>query len=160
MIGVGSALVDAARRAAALATTRSINIANYAIFPLVGGVLIHAVVGRGRTHGEADGAATSPLVVLVVFMVTNFLNFRDRGLLQRTRRQAPVHARACGRSTSPCFPSEFATGLLTAGVAFSYGQIGVGAVGLLAVVLFVFQYLLRAGIQALERGEELAEPHS
>ena len=52
-------------------------------------------------------------------------------------------------------PSEFATGLLTAGVAFSYGQIGVGAVGLLAVVLFVFQYLLRAGIQALERGEEL-----
>jgi putative nucleotidyltransferase with HDIG domain len=53
-------------------------------------------------------------------------------------------------------PVEFATGLLTAGVAFSYGRIGVGAVGLLAVVLFVFQNLLRAGIQAYERGEELS----
>ena len=54
-------------------------------------------------------------------------------------------------------PTEFACGLLTAGVAFSYGHIGVGAVGLAAVVLFVFQYLLRAGVQAFERGEELTE---
>jgi putative nucleotidyltransferase with HDIG domain len=54
-------------------------------------------------------------------------------------------------------PSEFATGLLTAGVAFSYGQIGVGAVGLLAVVLFVFQYLIRTYVNAHERGEELAK---
>jgi putative nucleotidyltransferase with HDIG domain len=54
-------------------------------------------------------------------------------------------------------PAEFATGLLTAGVAFSYGRIGVGAVGLIAVVLFVFQNLLRAGIQAYERGEELSK---
>ena len=55
-------------------------------------------------------------------------------------------------------PVEFATALLTAGVAFVYQRLGVGAVGLAAVVLFVFQYLLRAGIQAYERGEELAEP--
>ena len=54
-------------------------------------------------------------------------------------------------------PTEFASGLLTAGVAFSYGHIGVAAVGLAAVVLFVFQYLLRAGVQAFERGEELTE---
>ena len=36
-----------------------------------------------------------------------------------------------------------------------YQRLGVGAVGLAAVVLFVFQYLLQAGIQAYERGEEL-----
>jgi putative nucleotidyltransferase with HDIG domain len=53
-------------------------------------------------------------------------------------------------------PSEFATGLLTAGVAFSYGRLGVGAVGLAAVVIFIFQYLVRAGVQAFERGEELS----
>ena len=46
-------------------------------------------------------------------------------------------------------PSEFATALLTAGVAFSYQRLGVGAVGLAAVVLFVFQYLLRAGVAGL-----------
>ena len=54
-------------------------------------------------------------------------------------------------------PSEFATALLTAGVAFSYGQIGVGAVGLLAVVLFIFQYLIRTFLQAHERSELLEE---
>ena len=52
-------------------------------------------------------------------------------------------------------PTEFATRLLTAGVAFSYGRIGVGAVGLLAVVLFIFQYLIRTIVDAHERGEEL-----
>jgi putative nucleotidyltransferase with HDIG domain len=54
-------------------------------------------------------------------------------------------------------PSQFATGLLTAGVAFSYQRLGVGAVGLAAVVLFVFQYLLKAGVQAYERGEQLSQ---
>ena len=54
-------------------------------------------------------------------------------------------------------PVEVAMALLTAGIAFSYQRVGVGAVGLLAVVLFVFQYLLKAGIQAYERGEELEQ---
>jgi putative nucleotidyltransferase with HDIG domain len=128
------------------------NITNYAIFPLVGGLLLEASVG------EAGAADTDGLwfafAVLVVFMITNFLNFLivavlnaliDKGAVLESIRSVYV----------PVLPSEFATGLLTAGVAFSYDQIGVGAVGLLAVVLFVFQYLLRAGIQAHERGEEL-----
>ena len=54
-------------------------------------------------------------------------------------------------------PSEFATGLLTAGIAFMYQRLGVGAVGLAAVVLFVFQYLLKAGVQAYDRGEQLQQ---
>ena len=54
-------------------------------------------------------------------------------------------------------PSEFATALLTAGVAFSYQRLGVGAVGLAAVVLFVFQYLLKAGVEAYDRGEQLEQ---
>ena len=47
--------------------------------------------------------------------------------------------------------------MLTAGVAFTYQRLGVGAVGLAAVVLFVFQYLLKAGVQAYERGEQLSQ---
>ena len=54
-------------------------------------------------------------------------------------------------------PSQFATGLLTAGIAFSYQRLGVGAVGLAAVVLFVFQYLLKAGVEAYDRGEQLEQ---
>ena len=54
-------------------------------------------------------------------------------------------------------PSEFATSLLTAVIAYAYDAIGIGAVALIAVVLFVFQYLVRAGVQAFERGEELGQ---
>jgi putative nucleotidyltransferase with HDIG domain len=55
----------------------------------------------------------------------------------------------------PMLPAEFAISLLTGGVAFTYASIGTNAVGLLAVVLIIFQYLIRTVVQAQERGEEL-----
>jgi putative nucleotidyltransferase with HDIG domain len=54
-------------------------------------------------------------------------------------------------------PSEFATSLLTAAVAYGYLRLGVGAVALAALVLGVFQYLIWARVQAYERGEELVQ---
>ncbi len=60
-----------------------------------------------------------------------------------------------GRSFVTALPSEFATGLLTASVAFTYGHLGMASVGLAAVILFVFLYILRASVQSQERGEEL-----
>ena len=89
-------------------------------------------------------------------MITNFLNFvMVAGSLHLSRE---VSFRESLKSVYlTVLPSEFATGLLTAGVAFSYQRLGVGAVGLAAVVLFVFQYLLKAGVQAYDRGEQLAQ---
>jgi putative nucleotidyltransferase with HDIG domain len=89
-------------------------------------------------------------------MGTNFLNFVLVAGFQRASWGSPSLAEARAAFVT-VLPVQFATGLLTAGVAFSYGRIGVGAVGLLAVVLFVFQYLLRAGIAAFDRGEELGK---
>ena len=62
-------------------------------------------------------------------MLTNALNFMLVVLMRRAPggisfRDAVEHA------FLPVLPAEFATGLLTAGVAFIYGRIGVGAVGL------------------------------
>jgi putative nucleotidyltransferase with HDIG domain len=130
------------------------NVTNYAIFPLVGGLILEGTVGEVAA-GDADGLWFA-FAVLLVFMLTNFLNFFMVAVLNALIGEDGIIASI--RSVYvPVLPSEFATGLLTAGVAFSYGQIGVGAVGLLAVVLFVFQYLFRAGIQAHERGEELRQ---
>jgi putative nucleotidyltransferase with HDIG domain len=53
-------------------------------------------------------------------------------------------------------PSEVATALLTATVAWGYVKLGIGAVALAAIVLGVFQYLVWARVQAFERGEELS----
>ena len=52
-------------------------------------------------------------------------------------------------------PVEFATGLLTAGVAFTYQSQNLAVIGLLAVVGLVFQYLLRTALSSMERKEQL-----
>ena len=89
-------------------------------------------------------------------MITNFLNFvMVAGSLHLS---GEVSFRESLTSVFvTVLPSQFATGLLTAGIAFSYQRLGVGAVGLAAVVLFVFQYLLKAGVEAYDRGEQLEQ---
>jgi putative nucleotidyltransferase with HDIG domain len=59
-------------------------------------------------------------------------------------------------SLATALPTEFATALLTAGIALTYAETGAAAVGLAAVVIFVFQYILRTSVQAQTRGEELS----
>ncbi len=131
------------------------NVVTYATFPIVGGRRYPA------RHAETSGPAAttawaSARSVLVAFMGANALNFILVAGFQRLAYGTPS-ARQAGSAFVAVLPVQFATGLLTAGVAFSYGRIGVGAVGLLAVVLFVSQYLLREGIAAIERGEELGK---
>ena len=72
IIGGTASLVDAviARRPIDNAL---MNIANYMIFPLIGGVMIHETVGH-LEPGAGDGLNFAALV-LGVFMVTNFINF-------------------------------------------------------------------------------------
>jgi putative nucleotidyltransferase with HDIG domain len=127
------------------------NIVTWATFPLLGGLLLQAI--GGGEAGQNEGL-WFPAAVLAVFMATNFLNF----LMVAAFRKAS-YGESLRRNLKSVYltvlASEFATGLLTAGVAFSYDRLGIGAVGLTAVVLFVFQYLVRAGVQAFERGEEL-----
>ncbi|MGH2969680.1 MAG: HD-GYP domain-containing protein [Solirubrobacteraceae bacterium] len=150
-IGVGSVLCDA------LATRRDPvraigNMSIFAAFPVVGGLLME-LIGGDVVPGKAD-ALEFAAMVLLVFMITNALNFvmvaGGLAFAHGLNFRDAVH-----NVYVKMLPSEFATALLTAAVAFSYGQIGVGAVGLLAVVLFVFQYLIRTFLDAHERGELL-----
>jgi putative nucleotidyltransferase with HDIG domain len=149
-IGTGTALLNAAmsRRppVKALADTTI-----WAVFPLVGGLMAKALMGAG----EPDAVAFTAVVVLV-FMTTNVLNFLLVALYYRVAEGVRVVASA--RSVYlTVLPSEFATALLTAAVAYGYVHLGLGAVALAAVVLGVFQYLIWARVQAFERGEELGQ---
>ena len=151
-IGVVSTMIDGLR--ARRRWEGAVNdLVNYAVFPLVGGLLIELLAGNGAPDGSGLGFAAA---VLLVFMACNFLNF-----LMVVGFQAVYWGRPLRESVRSIYgavlPSEFATGLLTAAVAYSYYLVGVAAVWLTAVVLFVFQYLLRAGLQAFERGEELGK---
>jgi len=129
------------------------NVTTYAVFPVVGGLMMQGLVGD-VDPGRQDALSFAG-VVLGVFMFTNALNFVMVALTLHANGIASFRE-TVKTAFLPVLPAEVATGLLTAGVAFSYGRIGVGAVGLLAVVIFIFQYLFRAGVQAFERGEELA----
>ena len=150
-IGVAAGLVDMAvsRRQWDKALN---NIVVMATYPLVGALLVNLL--QGNPMPGTESSMELPAVVLLVFMLTNLLNFA---------MVAGFDWAVGGRSLWSSFralyltvlPVEVAMALLTAGIAFVYGRVGVGAVGLLAVVLFICQYLLRAGIQAYERGEEL-----
>jgi putative nucleotidyltransferase with HDIG domain len=148
-IGVGSSLVDAVvwRRPWAKAVN---DLATWAAFPLVGGLMFEAM------GVSSDSWFTYSVAVIVVFMTTNFLNFLMVASFYRVTKGARIRD-ALRTAFAPVLGSEVATAMLTAVVAYSYERLGVGAVALAAVVLFVFQYLVRAGVQAFERGEELAQ---
>ena len=150
-IGVAAGIVDMAvsRRRWDKALN---NIVVMATYPLIGALLVDLL--QGNPIPGSESSMQLPAVVLTVFMLTNLLNFA---------MVAGFDWAVGGRSLWSSFralyvavlPLEVAMALLTAGIAYVYGRVGVGAVGLLAVVLFICQYLLRAGIQAYERGEEL-----
>jgi putative nucleotidyltransferase with HDIG domain len=131
-----------------------LNLAVWTWFPIIGALIIEGWAGD-PSPGSENALGFAGLVG-AVFMITNFLNFvLVAGSLHASR---DVSFRESLKSVYlTVLPSEFATALLTAGVAFSYQRLGVGAVGLAAVVLFVFQYLLRAGVQAYDRGEQLSQ---
>ena len=130
------------------------NLAVWAWFPIIGSMIIEAMAGE-PVPGSENALGFAGLVG-GVFMITNFLNFvMVAGSLHLSREVSFRESLMSVYLT--VLPSEFATGLLTAGVAFSYQRLGVGAVGLAAVVLFVFQYLLKAGVQAYDRGEQLSQ---
>jgi putative nucleotidyltransferase with HDIG domain len=130
------------------------NLAVWAWFPIIGSLIIEGLAGEAAPGSEnALGFAG---LVGAVFLITNFLNFvMVAGSLQLSREVSFRESLTSVFIT--VLPSQFATALLTAGIAFSYQRLGVGAVGLAAVVLFVFQYLLKAGVEAFDRGEQLEQ---
>jgi putative nucleotidyltransferase with HDIG domain len=150
VLGVSAMLIgDLQRRA----PWRSIlaNSSTYVFFPLVGGVIFEALGGH-------ELLTTNPpvyiLLVFGLFLATNILNFLlialDYAIAERTTVRHLLKTLYV-----PVVPVEFATGLLTAGVAYAYQDRNLAVIGLLAVVGLVFQYLLQTAIKSMERKEEL-----
>ncbi len=148
-VGVGTTLVYAPFSGRPARTVLG-DLVAWSVFPLVGGLL-----GAFFAVETIDGAVAFYAAVVVVYMATNILNFL---LIAVTHPEyGGRHLWTRGRSVYvTMLPSEIATALLTATVAYGYVRLGIGAVALAAIVLGVFQYLVWARVQAYERGEELA----
>lgn len=152
VIGVACSLVDAMISRRSIDRTLT-NLATFATFPLVGGLTIGVLAGDFTVGGSETlwfGA-----VVLTTFLLANALNFAMVAAGSWFAYGVPL--RMMLRSFVTALPSEFATALLTASVAFTYRYLGTGSIALAAVVLFVFLYIVRTSIAADERGEELEQ---
>jgi putative nucleotidyltransferase with HDIG domain len=151
-IGITSMLIEAPRTR----PTRLLflnNLATHATFPLIGGL---AIRWSQDAFGLAPTDAGFLLVVFVVFLATNLINFfmsvgclsllDGRSLWTRFRKLYV-----------PVIPAELATGLLTVGIVAIYEKVGLAALALCTAVLFSFQYLLRELLTSQERAEVLEE---
>jgi putative nucleotidyltransferase with HDIG domain len=128
------------------------NLTTYATFPLIGSLLIEAAASGLELQEDDLGFS---LLILAGFLVANLLNFlgiagdyvfHTRGSLAHEFRTIFV----------PVLPSIAVGGLLCVLVAFVYSRSGFGALSLLVLVLFVFQYLLRELLVSQDRAERLA----
>ena len=150
-IGVASVLVDELRSRNPPARLIT-NLAAYATFPLIGGLLIAAVASTADLRPDDLGFS---LLVLGAFMVANLLNFLiiagDYAFHQRVSL-----ARQFRAIFLPVLPSVFVGAVLTVLVAAAYEQVGFVALALLAVVVTTFQYLLSELLRSQDRAKRLA----
>jgi putative nucleotidyltransferase with HDIG domain len=149
-LGVAGVLFSCARRRSPWQTWLA-NVSTYAFFPLVGGVVFDSLGGNALLESSPAGYV---VLVFAIFMVTNVLNFTLIAVDFRIFEGSDVWM-SFRQVYAPVLPVEFATGLLTAGVAFAYQGRNLAAVGLLAVIGLVFQYLLRTALNSMERKEQL-----
>jgi putative nucleotidyltransferase with HDIG domain len=148
-VGVITMLVDTLPRRAPWRHVLA-NLSTYAAFPLLGAVVFDAVSGDALIHD----LPLYVLTVLALFIATNVLNFLLIGIDIAVVDGLNLWS-GLRHVYLPVLPVEFATGLLTAGVALAYGDRNVSAVGLIAVVGLVFQYLLRTALSSIERKDQL-----
>jgi putative nucleotidyltransferase with HDIG domain len=150
-IGVISVLVDQLRARNPLPRLIT-NLATWATFPLVGGLVIDWAVSAWDI-AETDFGFY--LLIFGAFLVANLLNFlgiagdyvfHTRGSLAREFRTIFL----------PVLPSELVSAVLCVLVAYVYVKNGFWALSLMAVVLVTFQYLLRQLLRSQTRAERLA----
>jgi putative nucleotidyltransferase with HDIG domain len=128
------------------------NLATWATFPLVGGLLIEWAEGA---FGVSEDDLAFSLLILGAFMVANLLNFLGiAGDYAFHNRVSLAHE--FRTIFVPVLPSELVSALLCVLVAAVYVEVGFAALALLLVVLVVFQYLLRELLISQERSERLA----
>jgi putative nucleotidyltransferase with HDIG domain len=148
-IGISSAL----RR---LSPSESLNnLTNYAVFPLVGGLLIRALIGNVHDpHNHLAQSAWFGLAVFAIFMVTNALNFIMVALDNRVVEERPLGAQV-REVFIPLMPGQIATGAVAAILAVAYLHLGFPILLGSVLLLLIFQYLAVALLRSEDRADQL-----
>ena len=150
VIGVSTVLSDTIRTRPGL-MRGLVNFATYSAFPLLSGLAAQAVAPLVAPDGFYFG-----VVVLGVFMVAITINFVliTAAMAAATGVNMLRQARV---AFLPLLHVHFATGMIAAGVALPYAQLGIAVLGLRAIAGLVFQILLRTTFDSIGRGEQLQQ---
>jgi putative nucleotidyltransferase with HDIG domain len=131
------------------------NLSSFALCPLVGGLIVQALVGN--VHDPGNGMTrtiTFGLVVFGVFLVTNALNFAvialDNRIIESRRLLQQVQ-----ELFVPMLPGQVAAGALTAVLAVAYTALGFAALLGAVLVIGIFQYLMVALLRSEDRADQL-----
>ncbi|HVW46867.1 MAG TPA: HD-GYP domain-containing protein [Solirubrobacterales bacterium] len=127
------------------------NLLNYALFPLVGGVVFHAIVTNNNINDDQVGFY---VLVFGVFLLALAINFAGIAAYTRYLKRIPI-IKQVRTALIPLLPSELMAALMAVGVAFLYAQVGIAGVALFGIVLITFQYLLGALLVSRQRANEL-----
>ncbi|MEO8688644.1 MAG: HD domain-containing phosphohydrolase [Solirubrobacteraceae bacterium] len=151
LIGFVSVLVDSLRNRLAWHKLLT-NLAVYSAIPLVVGLAIEAL---GPITDLETNELTFAFVVFGAFVCANVLNFAMISFDISVHLGIPI-SRQVRQIFVPVLPSELAGAVLTVSIAVLYRETGLAALVLLALVLVVFQYLIRELLRSQRRAEELA----
>ena len=152
VIGVSAVLLDALRTRPPLWHLVN-DLLTYATFPLIGGLCFDAL----RAADVSANAPSFALFVAFAFLALNLLNFVLIVEQRRLHRpDTPPLGRMIRLNVLPVLPWQFAAALVTSTVAYGQARLGVAAVGLLVLMLFTFQLLLRGVLDAEHQRDELA----
>jgi diguanylate cyclase (GGDEF)-like protein len=127
------------------------NLAVYAWFPLLGGLVFHAVTQAAKIETDQLRYYLLVFVVFVLALALNFVmvaayNWYTGGVsIWHQAREAVV----------PLISSELFSALLTVAAVFAAVQIGVTGLALFAIVLVVFQFLAGELLASKQRADEL-----
>jgi putative nucleotidyltransferase with HDIG domain len=132
------------------------NLSTYAAFPIVGGLMVRALVGdvHNPHSQQLTQSVTFALVVFAVFMVTNALNFALVAIDVRVTEGRPLPGQVRDLFV-PLLPGQIATGALAALLAVAYTNLGLPALFGVILVIVIFQYLTIALLRSEDRADQL-----
>jgi putative nucleotidyltransferase with HDIG domain len=128
-----------------------LNLANFALFPLVGGLLMHVL---------ADATDLAPtdlsfaLIVVAGFVVAHVLNTAVTLTAGRLVDGDGIFERIRGVYV-PLLPSDAAMVLLASVIVHAEARLGSLALAMLVALFYLYLYLYRELIVSQQRGEEL-----
>jgi putative nucleotidyltransferase with HDIG domain len=131
------------------------NLTNFAVFPLVGGLMIQGTIGNVHDpHNQLAQSPTFGLAVFAVFMVTNALNFLIIAVDNRVVEERPLLGQV-REVFIPLMPGQIATGALAAILAVAYTHLGFSVLLASVLLLLIFQYLAVALLRSEDRADQL-----